>query len=339
MPANEQPTSAKSLPTDNWPTSTTRLQHETESLCTSFFVRLETLPQHELEQLQAAGFLNDRFEVRLLREKHVPYLVRGLEYLPPGFASMDASRPWFMYWILHSLELLDDEADVAAFASRCINTIQRCWCSQLENKGGFGGGILQLGHLATTYASCLALAIIGTAEAYAIVDRPALLAFFLSLKDPETGAFRAHDHGELDVRTTYCAISIAALYGILTPELTFGVVDFVKACQTYEGGFGPFPFQEAHGGYNFCAAAILSILDGWDAIDEDALVHYIAHRQMAVEGGYQGRTNKLVDGCYSFWQGSVPALLSLKRGHYVSNTEAHQKYILLCGQQIEGTST
>ncbi|ETV67894.1 hypothetical protein H257_16017 [Aphanomyces astaci] len=165
MPINvPPPLTAKSLPTDNWPTSTTRQQQETESLCTSFFVPLESLPPHELHQLQSAGFLNDRFEVRLLREKHVPYLVRGLD-----------------------------------------------------------------------------------------------------------------------------------------------------------------------------------ILDGWDAIDEAALAHYIAHRQMAVEGGYQGRTNKLVDGCYSFWQGSVPALLSFdlnfvtwSLGHYLSHTQAHQQYILLCGQQIEG---
>jgi protein farnesyltransferase subunit beta len=26
-------------------------------------------------------------------------------------------------------------------------------------------------------------------------------------------------------------------------------------------------------------------------------------RQMPVEGGFQGRANKLVDGCYSFWLG------------------------------------
>lgn len=30
---------------------------------------------------------------------------------------------------------------------------------------------------------------------------------------------------------------------------------------------------------------------------------------MKLEGGFQGRTNKLVDGCYSFWQGgSFPSL-------------------------------
>ena len=26
---------------------------------------------------------------------------------------------------------------------------------------------------------------------------------------------------------------------------------------------------------------------------------------MSYEGGFQGRTNKLVDGCYSFWQGGA----------------------------------
>ena len=39
------------------------------------------------------------------------------------------------------------------------------------------------------------------------------------------------------------------------------------------------------------------------------LADWLTERQMANQGGFQGRTNKLVDGCYSFWQGAVPALL------------------------------
>lgn len=31
---------------------------------------------------------------------------------------------------------------------------------------------------------------------------------------------------------------------------------------------------------------------------------------MAVEGGFQGRTNKLVDSCYSFWMGGIFPILS-----------------------------
>jgi protein farnesyltransferase subunit beta len=30
---------------------------------------------------------------------------------------------------------------------------------------------------------------------------------------------------------------------------------------------------------------------------------------MYQEGGFQGRTNKLVDGCYSFWQGALFSLV------------------------------
>lgn len=41
---------------------------------------------------------------------------------------------------------------------------------------------------------------------------------------------------------------------------------------------------------------------------------------MRYEGGFQGRTNKLVDGCYSFWVGAVITIAQAvlnKRGNYL----------------------
>lgn len=35
-----------------------------------------------------------------------------------------------------------------------------------------------------------------------------------------------------------------------------------------------------------------------------------AHPQGCIEGGFAGRTNKLVDGCYTFWQGALVAALA-----------------------------
>jgi hypothetical protein len=32
---------------------------------------------------------------------------------------------------------------------------------------------------------------------------------------------------------------------------------------------------------------------------------------MSFEGGFQGRTNKLVDSCYSFWQGGIFPLIDM----------------------------
>ena len=159
----------------------------------------------------------------------------------------------------------------------------------------------------------------------------------------ERGGFHMHDDGEVDVRGTYCALTVAYLLNILTPELADGAASYVARCQGFEGGFGGEPGNEGHGGYAFCATAALLILRmqrardamraaraagagvaaataaaaaavGEDEVSTaalDALRGWQAQRQMRWEGGYQGRTNKLVDGCYSFWQGGVPSLLGL----------------------------
>ena len=67
---------------------------------------------------------------------------------------------------------------------------------------------------------------------------------------------------------------------------------------------------------------------------------------MRYEGGFQGRTNKLVDGCYSFWQGGVfPLLHSILSKHgdaclsaerWLFSQEALQEYILICCQYPGG---
>jgi len=94
---------------------------------------------------------------------------------------------------------------------------------------------------------------------------------------------------------------------------------------------------------------------------------------MRIEGGFQGRTNKLVDGCYSFWQGGVFPLLDtllfetfddwksylyslnkLKTGNsttdneklfqelvksyggYLFNQRTLQEYLLFCCQETTG---
>ena len=51
------------------------------------------------------------------------------------------------------------------------------------------------------------------------------------------------------------------------------------------------------------------ILNSFDEINIESILRWSTLRQMQSEGGFQGRTNKLVDSCYSFWQGSIPAVL------------------------------
>lgn len=97
--------------------------------------------------------------------------------------------------------------------------------------------------------------------------------------------------------------------------------------------------MEAHGGYTFCGLAALVILKKEHLLNLRSLLvgvtgchgaggvlilvvkptpgdetccpmqHWVTGRQMHFEGGFQGRCNKLVDGCYSFWQAGLLPLL------------------------------
>lgn len=98
------------------------------------------------------------------------------------------------------------------------------------------------------------------------------------------------------------------------------------------------PGMEAHGGYTFCGVAALVILKKEQLLNLRSLLvsilgasrgagggcprshgvtrsplsppqHWVTSRQMRFEGGFQGRCNKLVDGCYSFWQAGLLPLL------------------------------
>lgn len=118
--------------------------------------------------------------------------------------------------------------------------------------------------------------------------------------------------------------------------------------------------------------AALQLVDRLDkaTVDMDALLGWLARRQMSYEGGFCGRSNKLVDGCYSFWQGGAMAIVSATH-HNLTTEEGKdpwlpaatpnassseesspagaplsyallfdkpmlQRYILLCAQDVNG---
>lgn len=242
-------------------------------------------------------------EIRLERRLHSEWLKQGLQGLPSQFSGLDASRPWFVFWISHAMELLGEyEEDV--WAPKVAAFLKQCHSPD----GGFGGGPMQLAHLAPTYAAVSAIMVAGREVAYKVVDRAAMYKFLIRMKCTE-GGFRMHDEGETDMRGTYCAMAVASMLHILTDELVEGVPEYVRRCQTFEGGIAGEEGLEAHGGYAYCGLAALVIAGRADALDLDLFLHWAVHRQMGLEGGFQGRTNKLVDSCYSFWQGAIFPLL------------------------------
>lgn len=275
----------------------------------------------------------------LTRQKHVALLKKSLIHLSEPYEGLDSSRPWLCYWILHSLHILGESLENEEY-SKIAGFLGKCQ----SEKGGFGGGPGQHPHLAPTYAAVNALCIIGTTEAYAVIDRKRLYNFLLSLRG-EDGAFGMHVDGEVDIRGVYCAVSVARLTNIYTPVLFKGTEEWIAKCQTWEGGFGGCPGMEAHGGYAYCGLAALALLGKTNVCNMSSLLRWIVNRQMRLEGGFQGRTNKLVDGCYSFWQGGafplIHAILTkegkvFNTNYWLFNQEALQEYILICCQHSSG---
>ncbi|KTG43806.1 hypothetical protein cypCar_00020409 [Cyprinus carpio] len=144
-------------------------------------------------------------------------------------------------------------------------------------------------------------------------DREKLLDFLYSVKQPD-GSFVMHVGGEVDV-----------------------------SCQNWEGGLGGVPGLEAHGGYTFCGTAAMVILGKEHMLDLKALLRWVTSKQMRFEGGFQGRCNKLVDGCYSFWQAGLLPLLhralfkegdsTLSVSSWMFERKALQEYILTLAAQ------
>lgn len=248
----------------------------------------------------------------LNRQVHTKLLHNWLVKLPKNYECLDASRPWLVYWILHSLWLLNDMPDDETLA-QVVQFLKHCQ----HPLGGYGGGPCQLPHLGTTYAAVNALSIIGSDEAYDSIDRSSLQKYLWTSRDVD-GSFALHKGGERDIRGAYCAISVAKLTNIYTDALFDKTAEWIVSCQTYEGGFAGSPGMEAHGGYAFCGIASLGLLNRTELCDVDALLRWCVNRQMRLEGGFQGRTNKLVDGCYSFWQGAILPIISaiLAQGMY-----------------------
>lgn len=272
-------------------------------------------------------------------EKHILYLRNMLEPLPARFVSLDASKPWMIYWTVNALALLgNDISDLGKSIQDTIMMYQNPY-------GGFGGGTGQLSHLAPTYAAVNVLALCQDPTAWEKINRQKCYEWLISMKQ-RNGSFTMCQGGESDTRATYCALAVASLLNIMTPQLVENCGEFFRSCQTYEGGFANDPYAEAHAGYTFCSVAGLCLLGSPKQMltkysNMERLIQWLISRQMIVEGGFSGRTNKLVDGCYSHWAGGcwpfIEAALELDSdSKSLWNRSALQDYVIVCCQDVNG---
>ena len=98
-------------------------QRNTEESCLRLFEKAE----------RACNELGDTLPV-LNRVKTVGFVRRGLCELSQGYECLDASRPWLVYWLLHSLQLLGEELTEEE-KRQIVGFLQRCQ----DPSGGFAG--------------------------------------------------------------------------------------------------------------------------------------------------------------------------------------------------------
>ena len=280
-------------------------------------------------------------EAKYYRELHYNLTKKLMSKLPGDYVSLDASYPWLIYLVTNIISLCKDNNDLSY--ENKLQMVQMLKELQHE-EGGFCGAPKGYAHLLSTFSAVMSIVNLGIPEAYDIIDINKMKNFLLKMKNNHfeinkepsytdkngiylitrdknnefnsyhtayPGTFQNYINGESDLRSTYCAMVIASVLNLINSEdldndpLTKGVVENIKNCQTFEGGLGPEPYCEAHGGYSFCGIASLVLLKQLDKIDMNLFLRWLVNRQMIKEGGFNGRTNKLVDSCYSFWQGSI----------------------------------
>jgi len=294
---------------------------------------------------------------KLQRQKHIKFLQRVLGKYPHQYQGMDASRPWLVYWALAGLSILGEE--VLQYRERTIQTF-----APMQNAtGGFGGGHGQTSHCAASYAATLSLAMVNGLH---IINRKTMWQWLGTVKQANGGFTMAYE-GEEDVRGAYCAMTIVSLLNLPhalpahcparaagLQTFTSGLGEWFRRCQTYEGGMGGAPDNEAHGAYAFCSLACLCIMDAPHQsipkyLNVQRLISWLSSRQYAPEGSLSGRTSKLVDACYSHWVGGcfalIEAAISPNSSQGINGThlppnlwdrQALIRYTLCCSQSKTG---
>lgn len=189
----------------------------------------------------------------------------------------------------------------------------------------------QWGHLAMTYTALAILLALG--DDLSRVDRQAIIRG-VAATQRQDGSFSATVEGsEQDMRFVYCAASICTMlddWGTVDRER---MKDYILSGIRYDYGISQHMEMESHGGTTFCAVAALEMsgqLRGLPPALLDRMKRWLVMRQ---SDGFQGRPNKLVDTCYSFWIGASMKILDI---FHLTDPAENRRYIMSTQEKLTG---
>ena len=102
----------------------------------------KTVEEQQKTEAKVATLFNAFLEeplssISIFIEPTIEFLKKGIfRFLSSGYSSLDASRPWICYWILHALQILGYQCTESE-ASHVVDFLNRC--KDLK-RGGYAGG-------------------------------------------------------------------------------------------------------------------------------------------------------------------------------------------------------
>jgi len=236
-----------------------------------------------------------------------------------------------MYWAATAHFLVHGEEKELPMRESIWSFLQACFTS-----GGFSPFPGDDAHILSTY-SAIQICFLYNFDINDINNgaRQSIIDYIKSLQTPD-GSFMGDIWGEIDTRFSYCAIASLSLLGedalsVLDLE---GAAQFIKNCSNFDGGYGATPGCESHAGQIFCCVATLQILDKLDEyVDIPRLGAWLSQRQNDLDGGLNGRPEKLQDVCYSWWV--LSSLEMIHRKHWI-DIQVLINFILSCQDNVRG---
>lgn len=290
--------------------------------------------------------------VPLARKRHIKYLRYYLELLPARMSIYDSIRVSIAFFAISGLDVLNaiDTLDESKKKNICD------WLYSLQvlpngsgdcSSCGFQGSCTLVapdlnyqehiseyacGHLAMTYTALACLIILG--DDLSRVDRTAVMMGVKSLQEQD-GSFRSTKAGsENDMRFVYCASCICFMLKDWSGMDVDKTIDYIVKSMSYDFGFGQGPYLESHGGSTFCAVASLNLMGKLhDTFNSKQLAGLKRWAIMRQESGFQGRPNKEVDTCYSFWVGSTLKMLDMLKA---VNFEENRNFVMSTQDAVVG---
>jgi Prenyltransferase, beta subunit len=260
--------------------------------------------------------------IPFVKELHISFITeqdsnRSFEYWLSEHLRMNG-----LYWGVTALITMREESTLPK--DKVVEYVLSCWD---EKSGGFGAFPKHDAHILSTLSALQILRIYDDKMVDLDGKRHRLTSFIKGLQ-LKNGSFQGDKFGEVDTRFSYTALSSLSILGELSNGVVDPAVQFILACQNFDGGFGMVPGSESHAAQVFTCIGSLAIADRLAILKDDTkLTNWLSERQVLPSGGFNGRPEKLPDVCYSWWVLSSLEIFSKK--HWI-DLDKLEGFILSC---------